>query len=253
MRTTFHSRKRTATIGAALTAVLTLALTACNGDDSASDGARTSPAASTDKAGGTGGTSGTGGADQSAGSGTGGNAPSAGSGTSTGGSEQSSDSGTGGNAPSAGTSTGDTGGGKVDMCRSGVLDAAAADNTTDQTDGVVTVTFKNVSGSDCRINGFAGVDIKTSLGDTFSVDRNGEQPVPQILKEGEIAAFNITFPVNDTGGTGVKLTDMVVTPPNETEPFTLTWPAGTLAVTDGEDGGKMEISPVTKVSDSPAG
>ncbi|MGY3340107.1 hypothetical protein ACVW0K_006206 [Streptomyces filamentosus] len=236
MRTTFHSRKRTATIGAALTAVLTLALTACNGDDSASDGARTSPAASTDKAGGTGGTSGTGGS-----------APS------TGGSEQSSDSGTGGSAPSAGSSTGDTGGGKVDMCRSGVLDAAAADNTTDQTDGVVTVTFKNVSGSDCRINGFAGVDIKTSLGDTFSVNRNGEQPVPQVLKEGEIAAFNITFPVNDTGGTGVKLTDMVVTPPNETEPFTLTWPAGTLAVTDGEDGGKMEISPVTKVSDSPAG
>ncbi|MEU3399794.1 DUF4232 domain-containing protein [Streptomyces filamentosus] len=226
MLTTFHSRKRTATIGAALTAVLTLALTACNGDDSASDGARTSPAASTDKAGGT---SGTGGADQSAGSGT------------------------GGSAPSTGSSTGDTSGGKVDMCRSGVLDAAAADNTTDQTDGVVTVTFKNVSGSDCRINGFAGVDIKTSLGDTFSVDRNGEQPVPQILKEGEIAAFNITFPVNDTGGTGVKPTDMVVTPPNETEPFTLTWPAGTLAVTDGEDGGKMEISPVTKVSDSPAG
>ncbi|MFJ6516778.1 DUF4232 domain-containing protein [Streptomyces filamentosus] len=237
MRTTFHSRKRTATIGAALTAVLTLALTACNGDDSASDGARTSPAASTDKAGGT---SGTGGADQSAGSGTGGSAPSTGRST-------------GGSAPSAGSSTGDTGGGKVDMCRSGVLDAAAADNTTDQTDGVVTVTFKNVSGSDCRINGFAGVDIKTSLGDTFSVDRNGEQPVPQVLKEGEIAAFNITFPVNDSGGTGVKLTDMVVTPPNETEPFTLTWPAGTLAVTDGEDGGKMEISPVTKVSDSPAG
>ncbi|MFF6788316.1 DUF4232 domain-containing protein [Streptomyces filamentosus] len=237
MRTTFHSRKRTATIGAALTAVLTLALTACNGDDSASDGARTSPAASTDKAGGT---SGTGGADQSAGSGTGGSAPSTGRST-------------GGSAPSAGSSTGDTGGGKVDMCRSGVLDADAADNTTDQTDGVVTVTFKNVSGSDCRINGFAGVDIKTSLGDTFSVDRNGEQPVPQILKEGEIAAFNITFPVNNTGGTGVKLTDMVVTPPNETEPFTLTWPAGTLAVTDGEDGGKMEISPVTKVSDSPAG
>ncbi|WP_223206092.1 hypothetical protein [Streptomyces xanthii] len=45
----------------------------------------------------------------------------------------------------------------------------------------------------------------------------------------------------------MQLTDMVVTPPNETEPFTLKWPAGTLAVTDGEDGGKMEVSPVGKV------
>ncbi|MEV6326152.1 DUF4232 domain-containing protein [Streptomyces sp. NPDC051909] len=217
MRTTLHSRKRTATIGAALTAVLALALTACNGDDNASGSTQASPTASADKAGGTGGA---GKADQSAG---------------------------------AGTGTGDTSEGKVDMCRSGVLDATAANNTTDETNGVVTVTFKNFGSADCRISGFPGVDLKTSLGDTFSVDRNGEQAVPQILKEGETAAFNITFPVNNTGGSGVRLTDMVVTPPNETEPFTLRWPAGTLAVTDGEGDGKMEISPVSKVSDSPAG
>ncbi|MCX5501504.1 DUF4232 domain-containing protein [Streptomyces sp. NBC_00053] len=226
MRTTFHSRKRTATIGAALTAVVTLALTACNGDNSALGSTQASPTASADKAGGT---VGAGKADQSVGTGTGG-------------SDQSAD-----------TGTGDTSEGKVDMCRSGVLDATAADNTTDKTDGIVTVTFKNVASADCRISGFPGVDLKTSLGDTFSVDRNGEQAVPQILKEGETAAFNITFPVNNTGGSGVRLTDMVVTPPNEIEPFTLRWPAGTLAVTDGEGDGRMEVSPVSKVSDSPAG
>ncbi|MGW1296582.1 DUF4232 domain-containing protein [Streptomyces sp. NPDC002533] len=235
MRTTFHFRKRTATVGAALTAVLALALTACNGDDNASGSTQAGPTASADEAGGTGG------ADQS-------------SDTSTGGTDQSSGSSTGGSDQSADTGTGGTGGGKVDLCRSGVLDATAADNTTGGADGVVTVTFKNVSGSDCRINGFPGVDLKTSLGDTFSVDRNGEQAVPQILKEGETAAFNITFPVNNSGGSGVRLTDMVVTPPNEVEPFTLTWPAGTLAVTGDEDGAKkMEVSPVGKVSNSPAG
>ncbi|MFF4168905.1 DUF4232 domain-containing protein [Streptomyces sp. NPDC001744] len=226
MRTTLRSRKRTATIGAALTAVLALALTACNGDGSALGSTQTG---GTGGAGRTDGTGGAGKADQSAGTGTGG-----------------SDQG-------AGSNTGDTNGGKVDMCRSGVLDATAANNTTDETNGVVTVTFKNVAGADCRISGFPGVDLKTSLGDTFSVHRNGEQAAPQILKEGETAAFNITFPVNNTGGSGVRLTDMVVTPPNETEPFTLRWPAGTLAVTDGEGDGKMEISPVSKVSDSPAG
>lgn len=213
MRTTFHFRKRTTTVGAALTAVLALALTACNGDDTASGSTQAGPTASADKAGGT-----------------------------------------GGSTQGADSSTGDTSGGKVDLCRYGVLDATAADNTTDKTDGVVTVTFKNVADSDCRISGFPGVDLKTSLGDTFSVDRNGEQAVPQILKEGETAAFNITFPVNNSGGSGVRLTDMVVTPPNEVEPFTLTWPAGTLAVTDGEDGAKkIEVSPVGKASDSPAG
>ncbi|MFC8624383.1 DUF4232 domain-containing protein [Streptomyces anulatus] len=226
MRTTFRFRKRTATVGAALTAVLALALTACNGDDSASGSTQASPTASVDEAGGTGG------ADQA---------------------DQSADTSTGGSDQGADASTGETSDGKVDMCRSGVLDATAADNTTDKTDGVVTVTFKNVAGSDCRISGFPGVDLKTSLGDTLSVDRNGEQAVPQILTEGETAAFNITFPVNNSGGSGVRLTDIVVTPPNEVEPFTLTWPAGTLAVTDGEDGAKMEVSPVGKVSDSPAG
>lgn len=223
MRTTFHFRKRAATVGAALTAVLALALTACNGDDNASGSTQASPTASADEAGGTGGAG------------------------------QSADTSTGGSDQGADISTGDTSDGKVDPCRSGVLDATAADNTTGKTEGVVTVTFKNVAGSDCRISGFPGVDLKTSLGDTFSVDRNGEQAVPQILKEGETAAFNITFPVNNSGGSGVRPTGMVVTPPNEVEPFTLTWPAGTLAVTDGEDSGKMEVGPVGKVGDSPAG
>lgn len=123
MRTTFHSRKRTVTIGAALTAVLALALAACNGDDYASGSTQAGPTASADKAGGSGGADH---ADQ-------------GAGTSTGGSDQGVD-----------TGTGETSDGKVDMCRYGVLDATAADNTTDKTDGVVTVTFKNVADSDCR-------------------------------------------------------------------------------------------------------
>ncbi|MFI6942947.1 DUF4232 domain-containing protein [Streptomyces sp. NPDC050418] len=219
MRTTLHSRKRTAAVGAALTAVLTLALTACNGDDTASGSTPDGPTASAGQAGGTGG------ADQ------------ADQGADTGGSDQGSEGGAG----------------MADVCRTDVLDVAAADNTTDTTEGVVTVTFKNIGAAGCRINGFPGVDLKTSLGDTFSVERNGEQAVPQVLQEGETAAVNLTFPVNNSGGSGVRLTDMVVTPPNETQPVTLTWPAGSLAVTDGEDGGKVQVGPVVKVSDSPAG
>ncbi|MFI7005466.1 DUF4232 domain-containing protein [Streptomyces sp. NPDC050145] len=210
----------------AAAAVLSLTLTACNGDDNATDSTQAGPTASADSAGGTGGADQ---ADQSAGA-------------STGGSDQGGD-----------TSTGDNNAGEADVCRTDVLDVTAADNTTDKAEGTVTVSLKNIGAASCHIIGFAGVDLKTSLGDTVSVDRNGEQAVPQILKEGETAAFNVTFPVNNSGGSGVKLTDMVVTPPNETQPVTLKWPAGTLPVTDGEDSGKLEISPVSKVSDSPAG
>ncbi|MFI8255230.1 DUF4232 domain-containing protein [Streptomyces filamentosus] len=242
-----HTRKA---VAAAIGLVAALSLTACTGDDNASGSTRTSPTASAEKAGG----AGTGGSGQSTDPGTGGSGGAdQNAGTATGGSDQSADSSTGGSAQDAGGSTGGDSGGKVGICRTDALEVAAVDNTTDKTEGVVTVSFKNSGGSDCRIRGFAGVDLKTSLGDTFSVDRNGEQALPQTLKEGETAAFNITFPVNDSGGSGVQLTDLVVTPPNETKHVTLKWPAGTLPVTDGQDGAKIEISPVGKVSDSPAG
>ncbi|MFJ7961587.1 DUF4232 domain-containing protein [Streptomyces sp. NPDC096319] len=234
-----HTRKA---VAAAIGLVAALSLTACNGDDNASGSTQPSPTASADNAGGTGGADQ---ADPSADTSTS-------TGTGTGGSDQSAGNSTGGSSQSAGTSTGDSSDGKVDICRTDELEVAAADNTTDKTEGVVTVSFKNIGSSNCRISGFAGVDLKTSQGDTFSVDRNGEQALPQILREGETAAFNITFPVNNSGGSGVQPTDIVVTPPNETKHVTLKWPAGTLPVTNGEDTGKLHISPVGKVSNSPA-
>ncbi|MCZ0983583.1 DUF4232 domain-containing protein [Streptomyces diastatochromogenes] len=240
-----HTRKA---VAAAIGLVAALSLTACNGEDNASDSTQARPTASADKAGGTGGADQ---ADPSSGTGEGGSGR--GAGASTGGSGQGADASTGGSDRGSGASTGDSSDGKVGICRTDVLEVTAADNTTDKTEGVVTVSFKNTGGSSCRINGFAGVDLKTSQGDTFSVRRNGERALPHTLKGGETSAFNITFPVNTSGGSGVQLTDIVVTPPNETKHVTLKWPAGTLPVTDGEDSGKLEISPVGKVSDSPAG
>ncbi|WP_128381230.1 DUF4232 domain-containing protein [Streptomyces cavernae] len=216
-----HTRKA---VAAVIGLVAALSLTACTGDDNASDSTAATPTASAEKAGGTGD------ADQAG---------------------QSADTGTGGSDQGADTSTGDNGDGKVDICRTDALEVAAEDNTTDKTEGVVTVSFKNGGGSDCSISGFAGVDLKTSQGDTLSVDRNGEKPVSEILKDGEAAAFNITFPYNNSGGSGVQVTNIVVTPPNETKSVTLKWPAGTLPVGEGGGSVKLEINPVGKVSDSP--
>ncbi|MER5431867.1 DUF4232 domain-containing protein [Streptomyces sp. NPDC002588] len=216
-----HTRKA---VAAVIGLVAALSLTACNGDDIASGDVQSSPTASADNAGGTGG------ADQAG---------------------QSTATGTGGSDQGTDTGTGDNSGGKVGICRTDALEVVAEDNTTDKKEGVVTVSFKNGGGTDCSINGFAGVDLTTSQGDTLSVSRNGEQPLPGILKDGESAAFNITFPYNNSGGSGVQLTKLVVTPPNETKSVTLKWPAGTLPVSDGGSSVKLEINPVGKVSDSP--
>lgn len=227
-----HTRKA---VVAVIGIVAALSLTACNGDDNASSEPSSAPAASADKGGED--------ADAGTGGGSGGGGEASGDGEASG----------GGDAQGTAAGTGDNSNGKVGICRTDELEVNATDNTTDKTEGVVTVVFKNGGGRDCTIKGYAGVDLTASTGDTLSVSRNGEQPTPGVLKDGESAAFNITFPYNNSGGSGVRITSLVVTPPNETKHVTLDWPAGSLPVTDGESAVKLEINPVGKVSDSPAG
>lgn len=229
-----HTRKA---VAAVIGLVAALSLTACNGDDNAAADSKTSaPTASADKSADKG-SDGTGEATTSGG----------------GEADQGSTAGTSGNGNGDGNGSDSDSDSKAGICRTDELEVNATDNTTDKTEGVVTVVFKNGGGRDCTINGYAGVDLTASTGDTLSVERNGEQPTAGILKDGESAAFNITFPYNNSGGSGVRVTSLVVTPPNETKHVTLDWPAGTLPVSDGESPVKLEINPVGKVSDSPAG
>ncbi|MFD4942030.1 DUF4232 domain-containing protein [Streptomyces sp. NPDC058239] len=230
-----------ATFLAGLTLVSALALTACNGNDGSTDAA---PAGSSSSAS-TGGNGGSGSGDTDQGSG----GSSKGSGTG--------DSKAGGNGGGEGTLAGTGSNEKsVGICRSDELEISAADNTTDKEEGVVTVQFKNGGGRDCTISGFAGVDLKTASGDTMSLKRSDDKPVPDVLKDGESAAFNITFPVNNTGGSGVRVSKILVTPPNETKTVTIAWPAGSLPAENPDSQSTnrpIEISPLGKVSDSPAG
>ncbi|MFF3129967.1 DUF4232 domain-containing protein [Streptomyces sp. NPDC057908] len=231
-----------ATFLAGLTLVSALALTACNGNDGSTDAvpAGSSSSASTGGNGGSGsGESDQGSSGSSKGSGTG-NSSSGGN---------SKESGNGGTAAGTGSNKQSVG-----ICRSDELEISAADNTTDKEEGVVTVQFKNGGGRDCTISGFAGVDLKTASGDTMSAERNDDKPRPDVLKDGESAAFNITFPVNNTGGSGVRVSKILVTPPNETKTVTIAWPAGSLPADNPDSQSRpIRISPLGKVSDSPAG
>ncbi|MGV9848379.1 DUF4232 domain-containing protein [Streptomyces sp. NPDC003442] len=199
---------------AALAVAAGLSLTACQNDDDSAG--KSDPSASSASS--SGGGSGSGGSDQGGGKDSG---------------EQGTAAGTGSNED-----------GKIDKCRTDELEVTAADRTIDgDGEGTVAVTLKNGGGRDCAISGFAGVDLKTSEG-ALSAKRSGQPADTHILKDGESTYFGVNYPVNDSGGSGVRVTGLVVTPPNETKSVTLDWPGGgTLPVTDGS-GSPVKVGPI---------
>ncbi|MEU0915745.1 DUF4232 domain-containing protein [Streptomyces althioticus] len=134
--------------------------------------------------------------------------------------------------------------GKADHCRTDELEITASDATIDgDTVGTVAVEFKNGGGRDCTLTGYAGVDLKTNAG-PLSAERTGEKAPSVTLEDGKSVWFAVTYPVNDSGGSGTRITGLVVTPPNETKPVTLDWPgAASLPVTDGS-GTPVKVGPI---------
>ena len=147
----------------------------------------------------------------------------------------------GGQAATGGNGSAKNGIGK---CRTDGLDITANDATvTGDEKNTVNVTFTNTSGKSCTIAGFAGVDLKTNAG-TVSAKREGAAAPAVVLKNGDHDTFYISYPVNDSGGSGVRITGLVVTPPDETKSVTLDWPgAASLPVTDGS-GSTVTVGPM---------
>ncbi|REH21694.1 MULTISPECIES: DUF4232 domain-containing protein [Streptomyces] len=209
---------------AAMALAAGLSLTACQNDDDAAGQSTAPPAAST--------------------------AASSDSGSGSAGSDSAeSSNGTGGTGGTEGTEgSGGTGGagedGKAAKCSTDELEITAADATVGgDTEGTVAVDLKNGGGRDCSLAGYAGVDLKTNSG-TVSAERTGDPAPRVVLKDGETVTFGITYPVNDSGGSGVRITGLVVTPPDETKSVTLDWPGGaSLPVTDGS-GTPVRVGPL---------
>ncbi|MFE1990354.1 DUF4232 domain-containing protein [Streptomyces parvulus] len=210
---------------AALAVVAGLSLTACQNDDAAgqSDQSAAAGEASANDGSGSSEDSRQGGGEESAGA-----------------------SADGQEAAGGGSDTGSGSGehGKAGKCRTDELKFKAIDSTIDgDTNGTVAVELTNGGGRECSISGYAGVDLKTASG-TLSAKRSGDPVVPGTLKDGESVAFGIQYPINDSGGSGVRVTGLVVTPPDETKSVTLDWPgAATLPVTDGT-GSPVEVGPI---------
>ncbi|WP_329197482.1 DUF4232 domain-containing protein [Streptomyces sp. NBC_01435] len=205
---------------AALAVVAGLSLTACqNGEDDLGQVAPSSASSASSASGG---------------SGSGGSAAQDGG-------KDSAGQGTGGQGTSAGN--GSEANSKVGKCRTDDLDITATDSTIGgDTEGTVAVEFKN-GGPDCVLSGYAGIDLKTNAG-SLSAERTGEKATPMTLKNGKSVYFGINYPLNTSGGSGVRVTGLVVTPPDETKSFSLEWPgAATLPATDGS-GSQVKVGPM---------
>ncbi|MFE1048189.1 DUF4232 domain-containing protein [Streptomyces olivaceus] len=130
-------------------------------------------------------------------------------------------------------------------CLTDHLETTAADGTVggDQEETVV-VGFKNAGAKDCLLTGYAGVDLKTNYG-RVSAERTGQEADPVVLKSGEDVFFGVTYPKNDSGGSGVRVEGLVVTPPNETKSVTLDWPGkASLPVTEDGSGTPVRVGPI---------
>ncbi|MFG3112723.1 DUF4232 domain-containing protein [Streptomyces tendae] len=213
---------------AAMALAAGLSLTACQNDDGGSDQGAAPPASSAASS--SNGDSGSAGSDQQDGSDSAGKSPNGTGGT----------DGTGGSGGTGGAGED----GKAAKCSTDELEITAIDATVGgDAEGTVAVDLKNGGGRDCSLAGYAGVDLKTNSG-TVSAERTGD-PAPRIvLGDGETVTFGITYPMNDSGGSGVRITGLVVTPPDETKSVTLDWPGGSsLPVTDGS-GTPVRVGPL---------
>ncbi|MFG2848723.1 DUF4232 domain-containing protein [Kitasatospora sp. NPDC048296] len=129
-------------------------------------------------------------------------------------------------------------------CGTDDLTITAVDRTIDgDKDRTVVVELKNHSGHDCEISGYASVDLNTTAG-PLTADQSGEPVVPGVVKSGKSTFFGITYPNNTSGGSGVRITRLVISPPGDPKSVSLPWPgAASLPVSD-KPGSPVKIGPM---------
>ncbi|WP_427920911.1 DUF4232 domain-containing protein [Streptomyces sp. cg40] len=152
----------------------------------------------------------------------------------------SSTSGSGGSTTSGSSTSGGTGtstGSGTSRCHTAGLGFSfgSGDGKVSSSDDQqqLAVVLKNKTSAACTLQGFPGVDLKSS-GGSWSLTRSGATPKKVTLAAGDSATFTISFlPWTQGSGTEFKATSVVVTPPNETTSATLTWPGGSVLLQDG--------------------
>ncbi|MEQ4196756.1 DUF4232 domain-containing protein [Streptomyces sp. YIM 103828] len=171
---------------ATLALVTGLTLTACQGDDTAASTDDAAPAASSPA-----------GEDGGAGKGTAEETAAASGGD------------TASDAPEG------SGGGQINTgpCKTANLDISGAHGMGE---GTIHIAFKN-TGDACYLKGFPGVDLKADSGPgSINANRSDLATPSVVLKTGESTRATLHYPANHSGGSGVDITLLEITPPEET-------------------------------------
>ncbi|MFI5661156.1 DUF4232 domain-containing protein [Streptomyces sp. NPDC051684] len=109
-------------------------------------------------------------------------------------------------------------------------------------EGTLIVSMRN-TGDACSLKGFPGVDLRTDeASGPLSAKRSGLASPSVVLSGGETTRFTLHYPPNTTGGSGVDVTSLDITPPNETHSASLRVGIN-LPVSEGADQ-KVYVDPV---------
>ncbi|MEB8339797.1 DUF4232 domain-containing protein [Streptomyces endophyticus] len=83
-------------------------------------------------------------------------------------------------------------------------------------EGTLIVSMKN-TGDACSLKGFPGVDLRSEeASGPLSAHRSNLASPSVVLGNGETTRFTVHYPPNTSGGSGVDVTSLDITPPNET-------------------------------------
>ncbi|WP_306322880.1 MULTISPECIES: DUF4232 domain-containing protein [unclassified Streptomyces] len=143
--------------------------------------------------------------------------------------------------PDAAKAADGTGHGQINTgpCKTANL---AFDSGHGMAEGSIVVSMRN-TGDACSLKGFPGVDLNSKdAGTPLSAQRSSLAAPTVVLKNGETTRFTLHYPENNTGGTGVRIDSLDVTPPNETHSTSLPGDFS-LPVTEGADQ-KVTVDPV---------
>ncbi|WP_052866110.1 DUF4232 domain-containing protein [Streptomyces niger] len=122
-------------------------------------------------------------------------------------------------AQSGSSSGGSDGGGASGSgsCKTSQLDFSTSHGMSE---GITLINLKNTGSAACTLQGFPGADLKGKDG-TVSATRSKIGPTKVGVAPGEETRFTLHHPMNDSGGSGVTYTSLIVTPPGETHSHTL--------------------------------
>ncbi|MFJ5881194.1 DUF4232 domain-containing protein [Kitasatospora cineracea] len=135
--------------------------------------------------------------------------------------------------PSSGTTAAGTGGDgaasggqKVEPCKTQNLSVEAKNASPDATTGTVDITMINRGTTTCSATGFAGIGLTDADTTTNPIDRGKAEPRITELKPGEVAIFNLSYEIDNSGNSLTRPVEIQVTPPNQTTHVNVKWPAG---------------------------